>query len=163
NATRRLVHMASHPNESRAFVPNAPRAFRYCRSSVWFCREWAMGDRLAALGRPSVATDRGVAGRSEERRVGKEWRSGGAPEQAEDGIRDFHVTGVQTCALPISTRRGDWFIWRLTLTNLVPSCLTHRARSGIADRPYGSAASGQWAIDSPRWADLAWRRTGALR
>src|SRR5690606_39904777 len=23
--------------------------------------------------------------------------------QAEDGIRDFHVTGVQTCALPIST------------------------------------------------------------
>src|SRR5690606_40688199 len=22
--------------------------------------------------------------------------------QAEDGIRDFHVTGVQTCALPIS-------------------------------------------------------------
>src|SRR5690606_41086375 len=27
--------------------------------------------------------------------------------QAEDGIRDFHVTGVQTCALPISfaTRR----------------------------------------------------------
>src|SRR5690606_40878460 len=25
--------------------------------------------------------------------------------QAEDGIRDFHVTGVQTCALPISV---DW-------------------------------------------------------
>src|SRR5690606_30576081 len=24
--------------------------------------------------------------------------------QAEDGIRDFHVTGVQTCALPISNR-----------------------------------------------------------
>src|SRR5690606_40409283 len=23
--------------------------------------------------------------------------------QAEDGIRDFHVTGVQTCALPICT------------------------------------------------------------
>src|SRR5690606_27268870 len=27
--------------------------------------------------------------------------------QAEDGIRDFHVTGVQTCALPISTP-GDY-------------------------------------------------------
>src|SRR5690606_41189448 len=27
--------------------------------------------------------------------------------QAEDGIRDFHVTGVQTCALPISVRAGD--------------------------------------------------------
>src|SRR5207302_3632297 len=26
--------------------------------------------------------------------------------QAEDGIRDFHVTGVQTCALPISGRPG---------------------------------------------------------
>src|SRR5690606_40152894 len=26
--------------------------------------------------------------------------------QAEDGIRDFHVTGVQTCALPISGAGG---------------------------------------------------------
>src|SRR5215475_14002865 len=26
--------------------------------------------------------------------------------QAEDGIRDFHVTGVQTCALPISPDPG---------------------------------------------------------
>src|SRR5690606_39606824 len=26
--------------------------------------------------------------------------------QAEDGIRDFHVTGVQTCALPISFPAG---------------------------------------------------------
>src|SRR5690606_39589735 len=26
--------------------------------------------------------------------------------QAEDGIRDFHVTGVQTCALPISGQDG---------------------------------------------------------
>src|SRR5690606_40924618 len=26
--------------------------------------------------------------------------------QAEDGIRDFHVTGVQTCALPICPGRG---------------------------------------------------------
>src|SRR5699024_12127323 len=26
--------------------------------------------------------------------------------QAEDGIRDRNVTGVQTCALPISCRRG---------------------------------------------------------
>src|SRR5690606_40155479 len=26
--------------------------------------------------------------------------------QAEDGIRDFHVTGVQTCALPIFTARA---------------------------------------------------------
>src|SRR5688572_21125547 len=39
--------------------------------------------------------------RSEERRVGKECRSRWAPYQAEDGIRDLTVTGVQTCALPI--------------------------------------------------------------
>src|SRR5690606_40084551 len=26
--------------------------------------------------------------------------------QAKDGIRDFHVTGVQTCALPILVVRG---------------------------------------------------------
>src|SRR5690606_40448806 len=27
--------------------------------------------------------------------------------QAEDGIRDFHVTGVQTCALPILSSSTD--------------------------------------------------------
>src|SRR5256885_5174572 len=27
--------------------------------------------------------------------------------QAEDGIRDYKVTGVQTCALPISRPRGE--------------------------------------------------------
>src|SRR5690606_39543971 len=46
--------------------------------------------------------------------------------QAEDGIRDFHVTGVQTCALPIlseelsaeaSPRRSSlkWFLIRKSL------------------------------------------------
>src|SRR5690606_39416795 len=28
--------------------------------------------------------------------------------QAEDGIRDFHVTGVQTCALPIFAQCDAW-------------------------------------------------------
>src|SRR5690606_40680345 len=28
--------------------------------------------------------------------------------QAEDGIRDFHVTGVQTCALPILWAEAGW-------------------------------------------------------
>src|SRR5690606_39943719 len=28
--------------------------------------------------------------------------------QAEDGIRDFHVTGVQTCALPICLIQPGW-------------------------------------------------------
>src|SRR5256885_12430570 len=30
--------------------------------------------------------------------------------QAEDGIRDYKVTGVQTCALPISTSEADWVV-----------------------------------------------------
>src|SRR5690606_39672886 len=30
--------------------------------------------------------------------------------QAEDGIRDFHVTGVQTCALPISLLCATTFL-----------------------------------------------------
>src|SRR5690606_39416817 len=34
--------------------------------------------------------------------------------QAEDGIRDFHVTGVQTCALPISPPGGSWTSSRLS-------------------------------------------------
>ena len=37
--------------------------------------------------------------------------------QAEDGIRDYKVTGVQTCALPISLFRNGWFqclsVWEL--------------------------------------------------
>src|SRR5690606_35052363 len=37
--------------------------------------------------------------------------------QAEDGIRDFHVTGVQTCALPISLSITAvlWWLPRLLL------------------------------------------------
>src|SRR5699024_6143955 len=56
---------------------------------------------------PSEAKDYGfidhVVARSEERRVGKECRleCRMARYQAEDGIRDRNVTGVQTCALPI--------------------------------------------------------------
>src|SRR5258708_31134929 len=42
--------------------------------------------------------------------------------QAEDGIRDDLVTGVQTCALPISERRGK------KLRNLL---LEHAARRDV--------------------------------
>src|SRR5690349_23694370 len=47
--------------------------------------------------------------------------------QAEDGIRDLYVTGVQTCALPISCR---------------PSCASARTRT--ADAP----ASSCWGMSS---------------
>src|SRR5690625_1490069 len=42
--------------------------------------------------------------RSEERRVGKGWKEEERTAEGEDGIRDGHVTGVQTCALPISVK-----------------------------------------------------------
>src|SRR5438034_1138168 len=51
--------------------------------------------------RKSARASKARSVRSEERRVGKESRSGWTPDQAEDGIRDHCVTGVQTCALPI--------------------------------------------------------------
>src|SRR5258706_424579 len=62
--------------------------------------------------------------------------------QAEDGIRDWSVTGVQTCALPISSRRrhtrlvSDWSsdvcssdLELQSLTNLVCRLLL-----GVQDR-----------------------------
>src|SRR5207302_7251600 len=37
--------------------------------------------------------------------------------QAEDGIRDFHVTGVQTCALPISALKTIELLERELVAN----------------------------------------------
>src|SRR5690606_39781446 len=47
--------------------------------------------------------------------------------QAEDGIRDFHVTGVQTCALPICCRSCRLLLYPLrrllhALLRLVTGC-----------------------------------------
>src|SRR5690606_40436819 len=44
--------------------------------------------------------------------------------QAEDGIRDFHVTGVQTCALPISLQAlaGHSFEMPLLSSSKVKPC-----------------------------------------
>src|SRR5690625_7236615 len=63
--------------------------------------------------------------------------------QAEDGIRDRHVTGVQTCALPIlraTVRRDPRLIelpdgrWECGLRLLEGSVLTHRVRSSTSGR-----------------------------
>src|SRR5437868_9521397 len=47
--------------------------------------------------------------------------------QAEDGIRDRNVTGVQTCALPISSTR-----WRSTRQPWLSALLTHRKRGTLS-------------------------------
>src|SRR5690606_39639178 len=72
--------------------------------------------------------------------------------QAEDGIRDFHVTGVQTCALPISR-----------------SASTPGTLPGLATIPWPSALS-TWTAFPPcisrtlamRSGARVWQRTGAI-
>src|SRR5690606_30718444 len=79
--------------------------------------------------------------------------------QAEDGIRDFHVTGVQTCALPILSRlpntrslqRPDRvmeqpeanFILPASISSKVQSCSTSeyitRSSKGELIRPHITA------------------------
>src|SRR5690625_6652357 len=48
--------------------------------------------------------------------------------QAEDGIRDGHVTGVQTCALPISIEDSDFHNAYDKLEKLGVNILTGRPR-----------------------------------
>src|SRR5690606_40488685 len=50
--------------------------------------------------------------------------------QAEDGIRYFHVTGVQTCALPIS---GGTNAWRAAgLKAAIPTILGDALKGAVA-------------------------------
>src|SRR6266508_5810263 len=82
--------------------------------------------------------------------------------QAEDGIRDGHVTGVQTCALPISRRA-----LRAPTAGVEPPAA---ARAGVGTRvgrrrPPGRGARRQPAPQARRRpaqpalrADRAWRR-----
>src|SRR5947207_3290659 len=58
---------------------------------------------MASAALEASTTTAVLVARSEERRVGKECRARVVLSafQAEDGIRDHCVTGVQTCALPI--------------------------------------------------------------
>src|SRR5690606_40371405 len=83
--------------------------------------------------------------------------------QAEDGIRDFHVTGVQTCALPI-------FSLPIPFTNFVFGGLLLLFAFALLERDgrlmaiawiAGAAAvavfgvlSGQLAAMAARWVDL---------
>src|SRR5437764_11411315 len=42
--------------------------------------------------------------------------------QAEDGIRDTSVTGVQTCALPISNKAFARFAYSALAASVAPDC-----------------------------------------
>src|SRR5690606_40643861 len=64
--------------------------------------------------------------------------------QAEDGIRDFHVTGVQTCALPISS--GDR--WRSSRAGRAAPSGRDRGRARW--RWSCAAFRGEWSSPSSR-------------
>src|SRR5437762_286478 len=87
--------------------------------------------------------------RSEERRVGKEGRSRCSQEQAEDGIRDTSVTGVQTCALPICSwpHRSD--VCPITVGEIAVDTLTD---GPVACRPstFVRCSQARGAAEDPR-------------
>src|SRR2546426_1551751 len=60
--------------------------------------------------------------------------------QAEDGIRDYKVTGVQTCALPIS-QAGSGVNW-LMVGGMIPVWTT-RAQTPASKAP---AAPSKWPV-----------------
>src|SRR5688500_19835362 len=76
--------------------------------------------------------------------------------QAEDGIRDYKVTGVQTCALPILGRRPDGHdearVWR---DRRVSSSSRFRPRNPTMSVP---VPPGRWR-DGPRSEE---RRVGKV-
>src|SRR5690606_40096364 len=76
--------------------------------------------------------------------------------QAGDGIRDFHVTGVQTCALPIS--------FDPRLPRQVPAIRVHLAGLGILGGVAAALVVGQAVALATTLAAAAQGRlaTGAL-
>src|SRR5690606_29017545 len=59
--------------------------------------------------------------------------------QAGDGIRDFHVTGVQTCALPISNFIASLWIWMAS--SRVGARISARGSSGLRSASAGLVSS----------------------
>src|SRR5215510_16029293 len=68
--------------------------------------------------------------------------------QAEDGIRDGHVTGVQTCALPIYLLRGGLVhIDPRPDLGLVGSSWVPDAEGRSEERRVGKECSSRWSPD----------------
>src|SRR5207248_7589048 len=65
--------------------------------------------------------------------------------QAEDGIRDRTVTGVQTCALPISDRRG----------RRVPRERSESVRAALVISERDNVATALEALEAGQRLDLA--------
>src|SRR6266511_5561742 len=74
------------------FSTNPERSEASPRGARGMCWEWYTASAPAEVGRARTAIAIKAPAASGDRCFFF---------QAEDGIRDFHVTGVQTCALPI--------------------------------------------------------------
>src|SRR2546430_11879327 len=74
--------------------------------------------------------------------------------QAEDGIRDLTVTGVQTCALPISLRSLSW-------NSSVPAMEAGVEEALTALQYYGTTnlVAGGWSMNS---SDGFYHKSGRL-
>src|SRR5699024_11285838 len=72
--------------------------------------------------------------------------------QAEDGIRDRNVTGVQTCALPILTFPGRPLLIQIMGGNL--QCLSVQGNPNLMCRTNGSAGevcNASWSGNTFTW------------
>src|SRR5207244_10631894 len=92
--------------------------------------------------------------------------------QAEDGIRDDLVTGVQTCALPISPGRRTKGMRRIV--SLGRSCAMTRSRRGRCcmwaihqrrseERRVGKECRSRWTPEQPTRKDEPWARRRKCR
>src|SRR5690606_40205089 len=79
--------------------------------------------------------------------------------QAEDGIRDFHVTGVQTCALPIYANRR-WGIVVQRARNRQRAVRTQRRLALHGHRPPGNLSMSAGAILATSVSRSEERRVG---
>src|SRR5690606_35593350 len=100
--------------------------------------------------------------------------------QAEDGIRDFHVTGVQTCALPISSttcstirttsssstpskRLSGSPPWRTSATPSTLAAAAHSARSCRSEASTSGPSPPREVTPSPRTNQATSRPSAAKR
>src|SRR5690606_39839089 len=77
--------------------------------------------------------------------------------QAEDGIRDFHVTGVQTCALPIYFRDMPFPDNSFKLVVFDPPHLTSGSEKSVINMKYGLLSKKTWKEDIIAGFNECWR------
>src|SRR2546430_16808973 len=71
--------------------------------------------------------------------------------QAEDGIRDLTVTGVQTCALPISSRRRRDLAVRVALGATTPAICQALVREFLLPVVTGFVIGSAGFVYAMRW------------